>query len=363
MNAYITNEIFPRFIKNEPVLEIKPLNAGHINNTFRIKTEKNTYVLQQINTHVFKKPAEVMHNIVVVTSHLKNKIIEAGGDPARETLTFYPVDTGEYFYKTEDDAYFRLYEYIGDVSTYQIVENPLHFRNAGEAFGNFQNMLSDFPADTLFETIENFHHTPLRFAALERAIEEDKMGRAKNVKDLIDFALARKSEASLLVDGIQNGSLPVRVTHNDTKFNNVLIDNKTQKGICIIDLDTVMPGSMLYDFGDAIRFGTNTAAEDEPDLTKVNMDLNLYREYTEGYLGAVKDSIRPAELALLPMSAKIITMEIGIRFLTDYLEGDVYFKTEYEAHNIHRTATQMKLVSDMEKSMRKMEQIAENAMQ
>lgn len=358
MSEYIKSEIFPHFCSDEKIGKIKPLNSGHINNTFHIQTECNAYVIQQINTNVFKKPHEVMSNIITVTDHLRKKISENGGDAERETLTFMKADTGGYYYISPKGEYFRMYKYIGDVTTYQIVEKPEHFRNAATAFGKFQNMLSDFPAFSLYETIENFHHTPLRYMALERAIADDKLGRAKSVKAEIEFALARKAEAGALVDAIACAEIPVRVTHNDTKLNNVLIDNKTQQAICVIDLDTVMPGSMLYDFGDSIRFGTNPAPEDEPDVSKVVMNMELYRVYTEGYLTELKDSITSGELKYLPLSAKIMTLECGIRFLTDYLEGDTYFKTSHELQNLHRTRTQFKLVADMEKNMREMERIS-----
>jgi len=362
MLDYIKNEIFPHFCPGKKILNIKTLNSGHINNTFCIETEDITYVLQQINKNVFKKPLEVMSNIITVTEYLKKKIAENGGDVERETLTFIKADNGDYCYISPKGEYFRMYIYISDVTTYQIVEKPEHFRYAAIAFGKFQNMLSDFPAFKLHETIENFHHTPLRLAALERAIAEDKMGRAKNVAPEIEFALKRKPESGILIDAIAKGEIPVRVTHNDTKLNNVLIDNKTQQAICVIDLDTVMPGSMLYDFGDSIRFGTNPVAEDEPDTSKVVMDMELYKAYTEGFLFELRNSITPNELKLLPLSAKIMTLECGVRFLTDYLEGDTYFKTSHADQNLHRARTQFKLVADMEQNMRQMERIAYDSM-
>lgn len=360
MSEYIKREILPHFKTDAKVKKISVFDSGHINNTFYLVTNNGGYVLQQINHNVFKKPEQVMSNIMKVTEHLKNKIKEKGGNTERETLNFIPADNGEYYYKTALGEYYRMYKFIGDVRTYQIVEKPEHFYNAAKAFGKFQNMLSDFPADCLYETIENFHHTPLRYAAFEKAVKEDKMGRAESVKGYIDFAMERKKDADVLVEAIASGSIPIRVTHNDTKLNNVLIDNKTNEGICVIDLDTVMPGSMLYDFGDSIRFGTNPASEDEADLSKVNMDMNLFKEYTKGYLTELKDKITPKELKLMPMSAKIMTLECGIRFLTDYLEGDTYFKIEYEKQNLNRTGTQFKLVHDMEKNMDEMKHIIDD---
>lgn len=361
MSEYIKNSVLPHF-KIDSVKRMSVFDSGHINNTFHIVTESGNYVIQQINHNVFKKPEHVMENIMNVTGHLKKKIAASGGDPERETLSFIPTETGEYYYKTSKGEYFRVYKFIDDARTYQIVEKPEHFYNAAKAFGKFQNMLNDFPADILHETIENFHHTPLRYTALEKAIKEDKMGRAKSVKKQIEFAMDRKKDAGIIVDAIAFGEIPVRVTHNDTKLNNVLMDKSGDKAICVIDLDTVMPGSMLYDFGDSIRFGTNPAAEDEADLSKVNMDMELYRQYTLGYLSELKDSITKRELELLPVSAKLMTLECGVRFLTDYLEGDTYFKTEYENQNLDRTGTQFKLVADMEKNMKDMENIVTEIM-
>lgn len=361
MSEYIRNSVLPHFNINS-VKQMSVFDSGHINNTFYIETEDGNYVIQQINHNVFKHPEHVMANIMNVTGHLKKKIVEQNGNPERETLSFIPSETGEYYYKTSKGEYFRVYKFIGDVTTYQIVEKPEHFYNAAKAFGKFQNMLSDFPADVLYETIENFHHTPLRYTALEKAIAADKMGRADSVKKQIEFAMDRKKDAAILTEAIANGEIPIRVTHNDTKLNNVLIDKKTNQGICVIDLDTVMPGSMLYDFGDSIRFGTNPAAEDEPDLSKVNMNMELYRQYTLGYLSELKESITEKELELLPVSAKIMTLECGVRFLTDYLEGDTYFKIDYEEQNLHRTGTQFKLVEDMEKNMEEMAKIANDIM-
>ncbi len=362
MSEYIKRDILPHFCIDAKIRNISVFNSGHINNTFYIQTNNGDFVLQQINHNVFKRPDYVMSNIMNVTEHLKKKILENGGNVERETLNFVQSETGEYYYKTPAGDYYRVYKYIGDVRTYQTVEKPEHFYNAARAFGKFQNMLSDFPADILYETIENFHHTPLRYEAFEKAVREDKMGRAESVKDLIEFAMERKKDAGILIDAIANGDIPIRVTHNDTKLNNVLIDRKTNEGICVIDLDTVMPGSMLYDFGDSIRFGTNPASEDEPDLSKVNMDMELFRQYSLGYLTELKESITKKELELMPVSSKIMTLECGIRFLTDYLEGDTYFKTEYPKQNLDRTGTQFKLVADMEKNMDEMTEIVYNIM-
>ena len=359
---YIRREIIPHFCIDEEIEAIRIFDSGHINNTYQLQTRDGGYVLQQINHYVFKNPEQVMSNIISVTNHIKEKILMEGGDVERGTLHFIPTKDGEYYYKTPYGEYYRVYKYISGVKTYQIVEKPEHFYNAACAFGKFQNMLADFPADSLYETIENFHHTPLRYKQLDEAIANDPKGRAKEVKKYIDFAMARRDEAGLIVDGIASEEIKIRVTHNDTKLNNVLIDKKTNRGICVIDLDTVMPGSMLYDFGDSIRFGTNTSEEDEPDLDKVHMNMELYRCFAEGYLSELKGSITEAELKYMPFSAKLMTLECGIRFLADYINGDLYFKIDREGQNLDRTGTQFKLVTEMEKNMKDMEKIIDEIM-
>ena len=298
-----------------------------------------------------------MDNVVMVTEFLKKKIAAAGGDVNRETLTVIPSKDGKSFVKTEDGDYFRVYIFVDDAISYQVVENPEDFYNAACAFGKFQNMLADFEADKLHETIKNFHNTKSRYVDFEKAVADNKSGKAESVKEEIAFAMARKDDAAVIVDGIAEGRIPLRVTHNDTKLNNVMVDSKTGKGICVIDLDTVMPGSLLYDFGDSIRFGTNPASEDEKDLSKVYCDLNLFEQYVKGFLSELGDSITKEEAELLPMSAKLMTLECGIRFLGDHLNGDVYFKIHRENHNLDRARTQFKMVADMEEKMDEMKAI------
>lgn len=334
-----------------------PYGEGHINSTFLLKTTTEQYILQKINSTVFSSPEDVMDNIMMVTGLLKKKIEAAGGDAKRETLTVIPTKDGNSFYKTEDGDYWRIYIFIDDAISYQVVENPADFYNAACAFGKFQNMLADFEADKLHETIKNFHNTKTRYDDFVKAVADNKSGKADSVKEEIEFAMARKCDAGIIVDGIADGSIPLRVTHNDTKLNNVLVDNATGKGICVIDLDTVMSGSLLYDFGDSIRFGTNPASEDEKDLSKVYCDLNLFEQYVKGFLSELGDRITPAEVELLPMSAKLMTLECGIRFLGDHLNGDVYFKIHRENHNLDRARTQFKMVADMEEKMDQMKAI------
>lgn len=239
------------------------------------------------------------------------------------------------------------------------VEKPEQFYQSAVAFGRFQNMLADYPAETLHETIPNFHNTPARLEALKKAAKEDVVGRVKDVREELEFIYKRRKDACVLMNMLERGELPLRVTHNDTKLNNVMIDNVTGKSLCVVDLDTVMPGLALNDYGDSIRFGASTAAEDEPDLSKVWLDLKLFESYTKGFLDACGDSLTEKELDMLPMGAKIMTLECGIRFLTDYIQGDTYFKIHREHHNLDRCRTQLKLVADMERKWSQMTAIVQ----
>ncbi len=338
------------------------INNGHVNSTFTLIFEENgktkKYVLQKVNTEAFKKPQELMANIVAVTSHIRKKNEEMNIPwTDRGTLTFLPCKDGKYFFFDDKNQCWRLYDFVDDVYTCNTIEDEQVFCNAGVAFGDFQKILSDFDGSTLFETIENFHNTVSRFENLKKAIEENRSGRLDTVKDEIEFALSHEEETHILVDLIDEGKLPLRVTHNDTKLNNILFDNISNKGICIIDLDTVMPGLSLYDFGDSIRFGANTATEDEKDLSKVTLSLSLYEAYVKGYLGSAKDALTDLEKELLPMGAKMMTYECGIRFLTDYLNGDIYFHVNYPEHNLDRCRTQFELVKDMERKWTEMQEI------
>lgn len=344
----------------------KTLNNGHINSTFVVQfsSEDGTespYVVQKINTNVFKDPDILMQNIVGVTAFLQKKIRARGGDPRRETLAFLPTKDGKYYARDEKGACWRCYHHIGDVYTCNTIDSETVFYNAGVAFGGFQNALADYPIETLRDTIPNFHNTYSRFLDFQKAVKEDRAGRRNSVQDEIQFVLDREADTHVLLDLIDQGDLPLRVTHNDTKLNNILFDKATNQGICIIDLDTVMPGLALYDFGDSIRFGANTAAEDEKDVSKVSLSLPLYKAYVEGYLKTAKDSLKPTEIEYLPFSAKLMTLECGMRFLADYLNGDTYFKTEYPEHNLVRCRTQLALVADMEKKMADMQVLTQNA--
>lgn len=330
-----------------------PYGFGHINDTYAayfclVDGTLRRYILQRINHFVFKNPPELMANIAAVTTHLREKITASGGDPERETLTLIPTQGGDIFHETEDGDYWRAYIFIEGALTYQIPESLQHVYNAARAYGHFQQLLDDFPADQLFETIPDFHNTAKRFEDFLSAVERDPYQRAQSAKAEIDFVLQHAAEMPVLVDLIAQGVLPIRVTHNDTKYNNVMIDGKSGEGICVIDLDTVMPGSPLYDFGDAIRSITNTAAEDECALSIVHFDLDTYEKYAQGYLAATRDALTPAELEYLAFSARLMTLECGMRFLADHLEGDIYFRTHRENHNLDRCRTQFKLVQEME---------------
>lgn len=339
-------------------------NDGHINNTFVLEFDDGlgkikSYLLQLINTNVFKNPDELMENIVGVTEYLRKIVVDNGGDPERECLNVYFTSDGKPYYRDADGNCWRCYNFITGAHSCQSIDDPETFANAARAFGKFQCLLADYPSETLHETIPNFHNTLSRFADFEKAVSDNVAGRADSVRDEIDFVLARRDDAGVLVKLLEKGKLPLRVTHNDTKLNNVMFDNETDEGICVIDLDTVMPGLSLYDFGDSIRFGANTAAEDEKDLSKVSLSLPLYREYTAGYLSTAGQSLTPTEVEYLPFSAKLMTFECGMRFLTDYLNGDTYFRIAYDDHNLDRCRTQFRLVEDMERKMEDMKAITQ----
>ena len=335
------------------VKEICPYGEGHINVTYLVTTDKRRYIMQKMNTNVFPDSANLMKNICAVTEYLKKQGIE--------TLNVIPTKKGETFLQI--DANWRVYDFIEDTVTYQTVPSRAVFTDSGRAFGQFQNYLADFDASVLCDIIPRFHDTPKRFLDFKAALEADRFGRAKECKGEIDFILAHENTYFTAMAGLADGTLPLRVTHNDTKLNNILMDARTDKARAVIDLDTVMPGSMIFDFGDSIRFGASTAAEDEKDLEKVHFSLELFRAYAEGYCAAVKASITPREKELLPYGAYLMTIECGMRFLTDYLSGDTYFTTKYAGHNLVRTRTQLKLAGEMEQSFEAMAQVISQILQ
>ncbi len=327
---------------NGKVVSCEPYGHGHINKTFLVTTETgHRYILQTINNSVFKDVDALMGNIESVTSHL----LKQTSNP-RKVLCLTKTKRGK-TYLHQDGVYWRVFRYVENSICLQAPETTEDLYQSAVAFGRFQQLLKDFPAHTLHETIPNFHNTVDRYRIFREALEADPLGRAKEVQEEIKFILDREQDAHIIVDLLASGQLPLRVTHNDTKLNNVMLDAKTRKALCVIDLDTVMPGSSLYDFGDAIRFGAATAAEDEKDLSKMEMRLDLFEAFTRGYLSACPD-MTPEERHQMPMGAKLMTLECGVRFLTDYLDGDNYFATSYPGQNLDRCRTQLKLVADME---------------
>ena len=346
------NEILAAWQWNGSVSEPIPYGEGHINQTYAItvmsKPGAKRYILQKINTDTFKDPEGLMENICGVTEFLRERAKQRGADPARATLHVVPTKEEKPYYQATDGSCWRVYEFVENTVCLQQVQSAEDFYQSAVAFGNFQHQLAEYPSHTLHETIPHFHDTPKRFADFQRAVAEDRMGRAAQVQREIEFVRAREAEYHVMVDLLAAGKLPLRVTHNDTKINNVLIDAATGKGICVIDLDTVMPGLSAYDFGDSIRTGANDCAEDEPDQSKVHFDLHLYEVFARGYLSTAGASMSPAEKKSLAWGAKLMTLECGIRFLTDYLEGDHYFHTARPDHNLDRARTQFTLVRQME---------------
>jgi len=326
---------------------------GHINDTYLVvDSTARQYILQRINDNVFRNPQAVMENIAAVTNHLRTKISDI-----RQVLSLVPTKSGKPWLVDADGKYWRMYPFISDSLCLDRAETSQDFKESGIAFGNFQCLLSDFAAGTLKETIPDFHNTPVRYNYFKEVLAKDAFGRAKDVAWEIDFVLEREEYAKTLMALLDAGDIPLRVTHNDTKLNNVLFDRETRTALCVIDLDTVMPGLAVNDFGDSIRFGASTALEDEVDLEKVNLSLPLFQAYAEGFLSRCGNSLTQAELLHLCDGVKMMTLECGLRFLTDYVNGDVYFRTHREGHNLDRCRTQFKLVADMEKHWNEMQKI------
>ena len=354
-------QIAEKFMLKGEFVSSEPYGSGHINDTHRVITKdgsgEHSYIMQRINHNVFKEPDKLMENFVGVCEYLAKVIAKNGGDAERETLNVVRTHDGKSFYRTEDGNFWRMLYFVSKSVSYDKVENPEQFYKSAVAFGNFQYLLKDYPANTLHETIVNFHNTPDRVRLFEEALSRDVCGRAKDVKDEIDFVLSRREFASTLENAHAKGDLPLRVTHNDTKLNNILFDEITDEAVCIVDLDTIMPGYSVNDFGDSIRFGATTALEDESDLSKVNFDISLYELYVKGFIEGTKGGLTECELELLPIGAIMMTYECGTRFLTDYLSGDTYFKIHRPNHNLDRARNQFKLVSDMEKQLPKMREI------
>lgn len=341
------------------------ISEGHINHTLKISYDEDgktvNYLLQAINTAVFKNPEILMANVSAVTSFIREKLTRNPGLSKMEYLYCFPTKEGKTYHTDERGRVWRVYNYIENSVCYNMLESETMFYKTAKGFGEFSKLLSDFPMENLRETIPNFHHTAKRYENLLKAIEENRSGRLDLCLDEIEFVKQRAADTRRITDLLEKNVLPLRVTHNDTKLNNILFSRDTHEPICVVDLDTVMPGSSLYDFGDAIRSGAATAAEDEKDLSKVRLNLDFFRAYVEGYLSAAGDGLTEKEKELLPFGAKLITLECGMRFLTDFLDGDVYFRTSFPEHNLIRCRTQLKLVEEMEKHASEMEKIVKNA--
>ncbi len=356
------NSILNQFMFDGELVSCKEFGSGHINKTYIAKYQHNgaeqRYVVQRVNGAVFKNIDELMENVFAVTSYLRQIIRENGGDPDRETLHYIRTKDGSKYYTFSDRSLYRAYIFVRNSISYDTADTPELFGRSGVAFGRFQKMLSGFDSDKLYVTIPNFHNTIWRYEnEFSPALKLDVKNRADSCREEIDFINARKEEMGRIEEFVQSGKIPLRVTHTDTKLNNVMFDKDTNECVCVIDLDTVMPGVALFDFADAIRFGASTAAEDEADLSKVSLDLDYFKSYTEGFLSECGDTLNECERENLAFASKLITLELGMRFLTDYLNGDIYFKTDYPEHNLVRARNQLALARDMENKLDEMNRI------
>ena len=348
------SDILRQFVLEEDYTAIsapEEITAGHINRTYLLEARSgghtHRYILQRINTFVFTRPVELMENVVAVTAYINAR----GGS----TLTVYAAKNGKPYFVDGENGFWRCYNYVENSCALQAASGPDDAYRAAKAFGAFQRMLDGFPIARLHETIPDFHNTARRYEALEAAIEKNAAGRKTEVEAEIAFARARKADCSFLNPLVETSKIPRRVTHNDTKLNNVLFDKDTGAALCVVDLDTIMPGLSLYDFGDSLRFLGNTAREDERDLEKVRFSMPLFEAYARGYLEACGGALTPDEIMLLPFSVKLMTYECGMRFLTDYLDGDVYFRVHAPDDNLARCRTQFRLVGHIERLLPEME--------
>lgn len=363
MEFEMLESVVRRFKTNGEVKSIVPFGGGHINDTYKVdilvdgKTE--LYILQRLNTTVFPRTQILMNNAVKVTEYMRELLKVRGGDVERGTLHFYESEQGTPYYIDEEKNWWRFEDFVQGTVSHDLASSPEMFEATGFAFGSFMSDLADFPAAELGEVIENFHNTRVRFQTFNKEVAADKSGRLDTCREEVAFAMARKDLTESIVTKLEDGSIPLRVTHNDTKINNILMDAVTDKPVCIIDLDTIMPGAACYDFGDSIRFGASSAVEDETDLSKVYMKLELFEAYARGFMKAMGKALNLEEARSLALGSMVITFENGIRFLGDYLNGDVYFKTKYPEHNLVRARTQFKLVADMEQKLPEMYKIVE----
>jgi Ser/Thr protein kinase RdoA (MazF antagonist) len=352
--------IIKHFSTAGTILTAFPYGSGHINDTYKVETVEpgcHNYILQRINHKIFRNVPGLMDNIDRVTRHIRMKLENIpGADPNRQGLTLIPTLDKKSFYQDPDGNFWRMYLFIEDNRSYDIVDTPEKAFEGGRMFGNFQSMIADLPGAPLHETIPDFHNIDMRLETMRKTIERDPVSRAGKVHAEAAFVLERAEEMGTILHLGQQGLIPQRITHNDTKFNNVLLD-RNDRGLCVIDLDTVMPGYVHYDFGDSIRTSTNTGAEDDPDLSKVEMDIRLFEAYTRGFLQETRSTLTPLELEYLPLAGKLFPYIIGVRFLTDYIDGDNYFKIKHEHHNLQRARAQFKLLQSMERQFAAMKTI------
>lgn len=362
---YDLSEVGCAFALPGRFLDGGPYGSGHINDTFAVRYEAGgslvRYIHQRINDRIFRDVPGLMENIERVTRHVRARLAAEGVRDSRAALTLIPARDGGSYHRDAEGGCWRTYVFIEGARTYDVIERAEQALEAARAFGRFQALLAGLPAPRLHETIPDFHHTPRRYAALDAAIRGDARGRVAACRGEIEQALAWREDASRLVALLERGALPERVTHNDTKLNNVMLDDRTHEGLCVIDLDTVMPGLSLYDFGDMVRTATNAAAEDERDLTRVRCRLDMFDALARGYLSAARGFLSDVEVANLAFSGRLLTLECGVRFLTDHLNGDTYFKIRREGHNLDRCRAQFALVADMLRQEREMEHIVTRA--
>ena len=348
-------DVCSQFAFSGTVADVRICGNGHINSTYIVTAENGKrYILQILNTAIFTDPVGVMNNIVAVTDHIRAGLARAGEDAERGTMRVIRTTDGRNGYADAEGRFWRAYDFVEGTVCRLTLDSPETFARVGEAFGDFQRRLADFDASVLIESIPNFHNTKNRYANFLAALERNASGRAHLIEEEIKFITDRADKCSLIVDALADGSLPLRVTHNDTKLSNILLDETTEEAVCIIDLDTVMPGSALYDLGDSIRSGASSAAEDEPDLDKVHFLPEMFKVYARGFIKGCGGALTEKEISMLPDGGYMLTLEQAIRFLTDYLDGDTYFHVDYPEHNLVRARTQIKLVADMEACMEEM---------
>ena len=355
--------VLPHFCFQGQYKGVSELTSGNINSTYLLEYQDESqpclYILQHINTYVFKNPREVISNISAVTDHLRAALRRNHEDTARRVLELIPTRGGSNLHEDADGDVWRAYAYIENARALDVVTSTYEMEQVGRGFGSFQRLLYDFPAQDLFCPIPNFHHTLKRFYAFVRSVDEDRAGRVKHLNDEIEFMFERRRMMGSIVKMLDEGVIPYRVTHNDTKSNNVMLDNTTGEAICVIDLDTVMAGSSLYDYGDAVRFGASTAAEDEPDISKIALDMDKANAFTKGFVEETNGFLTHAELMNLPLGIKVLTCELAMRFLTDYIDGDVYFRVNSPEHNLVRARAQMALLRDIERREKDLQAMTE----